>query len=86
MLPLPAARFKFKEIDAGVDTDHRVAEGYDAEVLIRWGDPMLPGGQPLDPMNQSAASQKLQFGYNNDYLGYLPMPGAPIRRSMGCWW
>ncbi len=25
---------------------------------------------------QSAAAQKLQFGYNNDYLGYIPMPGA----------
>ena len=27
-------------------------------------------------MKQTAAGQKLQFGYNNDYLGYLPMPGA----------
>ncbi len=42
-----AARFKFKEIDAGVDANHHVAEGYDAEVLIRWGDPVLPGAQPL---------------------------------------
>jgi secreted PhoX family phosphatase len=71
-----APRFTFKEIAAGVDADHHVAEGYDAQILIRWGDPVLPGGQPLDPMKQSAATQKLQFGYNNDYLGYLPMPGA----------
>jgi secreted PhoX family phosphatase len=27
-------------------------------------------------MRQTAAAQKMQFGYNNDYLGYLPMPGA----------
>ena len=47
-------RFKFKEIEAGVDADHHVAEGYDAQMLIRWGDPVLPGGQPLDPMKQSA--------------------------------
>jgi secreted PhoX family phosphatase len=69
-------RFAFKEIDAGVDKDHRVAEGYDAEILIRWGDPVLPGGKPLEPMNQNAAAQKLQFGYNSDFLGYLPIPGA----------
>ncbi len=71
-----ASRFKFREIEAGVDADHHVAEGYDAQVLVRWGDPLLPGAQPLDPMKQSAAAQKSQFGYNNDYLGYIPMPGA----------
>jgi secreted PhoX family phosphatase len=69
-------RFAFKELKAGVDDKHHVAEGYDAQILIRWGDPILPGGKPLDPMNQSAATQKLQFGYNNDFVGYLPMPGA----------
>ena len=71
------SRFKFKEVEAGVDANHHVAEGYDADVLIRWGDPILPGAPPFDPFKQSAAAQKRQFGYNNDYLGYIPMPGAP---------
>ncbi len=69
-------RFRFKEIAAGVDEKHYVADGHDADVLIRWGDPVLPGAPAFDPMKQTAAGQKLQFGYNNDYLGYLPMPGA----------
>ncbi len=43
---------------------------------MRWGDPVLPGAPPFDPMTQSAAAQKLQFGYNNDFVGYLPMPGV----------
>jgi secreted PhoX family phosphatase len=71
-----ASAFKFNEVVAGSDKNHHVAEGYDSQILIRWGDPILPGGKPLDPMNQSAATQKLQFGYNNDFVGYLPMPGA----------
>lgn len=71
------SRFKFKEIEVGVDTNHVVAEGYDADVLIRWGNPVLPGAPPFNPLKQSAAAQKLQFGYNNDYIGYIPMPGAP---------
>ena len=70
------SRFKFAEVTAGVDADHHVAEGYDADVLIRWGDPVLADAPAFDPRNQSAAAQKLQLGYNNDYLGYLPMPGA----------
>ena len=32
--------------------------------------------QPSIPTKQRRRDQKLQFGYNNDYLGYLPMPGA----------
>ena len=70
------SRFNFPELAAGVDTDHHVAEGYDADVLIRWGDPVLSDAPPFDPARQTAAAQRLQFGYNNDFLGYLPMPGA----------
>ncbi|MTW16499.1 DUF839 domain-containing protein [Rhodoplanes serenus] len=78
------SRFDFAEVAAGVDETHHVAEGYDADVLIRWGDPVLPGAPPFDPAGQTAAAQRLQFGYNNDYLGYLPMPGAenPARHGL----
>ncbi|HEX8417703.1 MAG TPA: PhoX family phosphatase, partial [Methylobacterium sp.] len=71
-----ASPFPFKEIAAGTDERHHVAAGHDAEVLIRWGDPVLPGAPPFDPRNQSAAAQAQQFGYNNDFVGYFPMPGA----------
>jgi secreted PhoX family phosphatase len=70
------ARFPFREVAAGVDEKHHVADGYDADVLIRWGDKVLPGAPAFDPLKQTAAAQKQQFGYNNDYLGYIPMPGA----------
>jgi uncharacterized protein len=35
-------------------------------------------------MQQSAVAQKRQFGYNNDFLGYFPMPGAanPSRHGL----
>jgi secreted PhoX family phosphatase len=71
-----AGRFTFAEVSAGVDDKHHVPEGYEAHVLIRWGDTVLPGAPPFDPRAQSAAAQKLQFGYNSDYIGYIPMPGA----------
>jgi secreted PhoX family phosphatase len=71
-----SGRFAFNEVAAGVDEKHHVANGHDADVLIRWGDPVTPGAPAFDPLKQTAAAQKQQFGYNNDYLGYIPMPGA----------
>ncbi|MDP2408659.1 MAG: PhoX family phosphatase [Pseudolabrys sp.] len=68
--------FPFTEVTAGVDERHHVAAGYNADILVRWGDPVLPGAPAFNPAQQNAAAQKTQFGYNNDYLGYLPMPGA----------
>jgi uncharacterized protein len=67
--------FNFKEIAAGSDENHYVAEGYDADVLIRWGDPVVPGAPEFDPKAQTAAKQAVQFGYNSDYLGFLPIDG-----------
>lgn len=71
-----ARRFHFDEVKAGVDANHHVAAGYDADVLIRWGDPVVAGAPSFDPNKQTAASQQLQFGYNCDFVGYVPMPGA----------
>jgi secreted PhoX family phosphatase len=72
----PASRFRFEEIEAKVDPNHAVASGYDADILVRWGDPVLPGAPAFDPLAQSADAQSKQFGYNADFLGYFPMPGA----------
>ncbi|GEO38917.1 hypothetical protein GGE65_003924 [Skermanella aerolata] len=68
------AAFSFDEVERGVDRTHHVAKGYKAEILIRWGDPVLPGAPAFDPMKQTAAAQKMQFGYNNDYVGYIGLP------------
>ncbi|NQW09860.1 MAG: PhoX family phosphatase [Alphaproteobacteria bacterium] len=67
------SRYVFDEVAHGVDETHHVAPGYDADVLIRWGDPVLPGAPTFDPNNQSEASQLAQFGYNNDFLGVVPL-------------
>ena len=74
--PGSVSSFDFKEVTAGVDDKHYIPEGYETDILIRWGDPVLADAPAFDPRNQSAAAQAKQFGYNNDYLGYIPMPGA----------
>jgi hypothetical protein len=67
--------FNFKEVVAGSDENHYVAEGYDADVLIRWGDKVAADAPAFDPTKQTADAQAGQFGYNNDYLGYIPLNG-----------
>ena len=69
-----ASRFTFTEISHGVDRTHHVAPGYDADILIRWGDAVLADAPAFDPQRQTAAAQLKQFGYNNDFIGYLPLP------------
>ena len=65
--------FRFVEIMRGMDETHHVAEGYRADLLIRWGDPLFADSPAFDPMNQTAEAQRRQFGYNNDFLGLVPL-------------
>jgi len=71
-----ASAFSFAEVEAGVDETHHVAEGYDADILLRWGDGLFTDSPEFDPANQTAAAQARQFGYNNDYVGYIPLDGS----------
>ncbi|NKK65435.1 DUF839 domain-containing protein [Rhizobium leguminosarum bv. viciae] len=68
--------FNFSEVEAGVDDKHHVAEAYDADILLRWGDAVLPGAPQFDPAKQTADAQNKQFGYNNDYVGFIPLDGS----------
>ncbi|AWC20626.1 putative phosphatase [Aminobacter sp. MSH1] len=68
--------FNFDEVAAGIDDKHHVAAGYDADVLLRWGDPIFTDAPEFDPLNQSAEAQARQFGYNNDYVGYIELEGS----------
>ncbi|MGW0602126.1 PhoX family protein [Streptomyces sp. NPDC002776] len=51
-----------------------VPEGYGQQVVIRWGDPVLPGAPRFDARRQSAKAQARQFGYNADYMALLDIP------------
>lgn len=67
--------FNFPEVAAGVNETHYVAEGYKADVLIRWGDKVVEDAPAFDIEKQSAEAQSKQFGYNNDFLGFIPIGG-----------
>ncbi|WLQ12947.1 PhoX family phosphatase [Hahella aquimaris] len=64
----------FTELPHGQDETFHVAPGYEHDVLISWGDKVLADAPAFDPRNQSAQAQSKQFGYNNDFVGFLSLP------------
>lgn len=59
-----------------------VPQGWTWRPVIRWGDPLFDDAPEFDPLNQSAAAQERQFGYNCDYLDILPTTGTRGRRAL----
>jgi hypothetical protein len=51
-----------------------VPEGYYAVTLLRWGEPLTAGAPQHNVWNQTPEDQAQQFGYNCDFVGYLPLP------------
>lgn len=76
----------FKSLPLTIDATHHVPQGYKADIVVRWGDPLTKGAQPLDLANQSAASQAAQFGYNCDFIGYFPLPFDSENSDSGLLW
>jgi secreted PhoX family phosphatase len=50
-----------------------IPDGYTSNVVIRWGDPVVPGAPEFDFDNQTAEAQAMQFGYNCDFTGLVDL-------------
>jgi uncharacterized protein len=69
-----ASTLSFEPIPSSVGADLSVAKGYRATPFLKWGDPILAGAPPFDPQRLNVEDQASQFGYNCDYVGFLPLP------------
>ncbi|WP_338897117.1 PhoX family protein [Streptomyces sp. TG1A-60] len=78
-----AARgLRFTAVEPNTADTVTIPEGYRQNVVIRWGEPILRGAPAFDPENQTGAAQAGQFGYNNDFLALLPLPGERGRKLL----
>lgn len=72
----PAAAAGFAEVPQGMGEGCLLPPGYRAQVLLRWGDPLLPDAPPFDVARQTASAQAGQFGYNCDFIAFFPLPAG----------
>lgn len=75
--------FGFAEIPHGSDAKSHVPEGYREQVLLRWGDPILPHSPDFDPQAQTPEKQVRQFGFNCDYIAFMPLPKGSATAGHG---
>jgi secreted PhoX family phosphatase len=73
----------FEELEHGIDEKHHVAKGYSANVLIRWGEGIGEGSSNFNIGKQSAELQEKQFGYNCDFIAYMPLPAGSSSSEAG---
>ena len=71
-------QLRFQPVSLNAEDEIKVPPGYSADVLLRWGDPIIAGALEFDLHNQTAAAQSMQFGYNCDFVAFFPL-GAGSR-------
>lgn len=73
----------FTEIEKRYAQSHSISPGYNVQVLLRWGDAILPDAPLFNPRKQFGKAQARQFGYNNDFLAYFPYPRGSNSSTRG---
>jgi uncharacterized protein len=76
-------RLTFTRVPPGTVDRVTVPAGYTYAVLIGWGDPLHGGDLAKNPLSITPEEQERRFGYNNDFVAFLPIVG---RRDRGLLW
>ena len=73
----------FDEVGPSESAEDVLPPGYSRQVLISWGDPLFNQAPSFDAANQTVTAAEVQFGYNNDYIAYLPIDPTEPRSDHG---
>ncbi|MFE4665421.1 PhoX family protein [Streptomyces sp. NPDC056716] len=77
-----ARGLRFTTVAPNTNDAVTIPTGHNQNIVIRWGEPILRGAPAFDPDKQTAQAQAGQFGYNNDFLALLPVPGEKDRQIL----
>ena len=73
----------FNELEHGLNENIAVAKNYKTQVLVRWGDPIFDDAKEFNPLLQTKDSQLKQFGFNNDFIGFVSHPDSDKSSTHG---
>lgn len=73
----------FGEIPHAYDENLHIPAGYTGKAILRWGDPIVAGAADFDAEKRDAAAQAQQFGYNNDFIHFCPLPEGSASSDHG---
>ena len=73
----------FPELDRVTDPTDHWPDGYRRQILLRWGDAIFPDSPAFDLATLDGAAAERQFGYNNDFTAFLPLPQGIGRSDHG---
>ncbi len=79
-----ASAFAFRELDSTPTDRAEVAEGYNAEVLIRWGDAVLADAPAFAPTAQTAAAQARSSATTTTISAISPCRARRTPRPTAC--
>ena len=82
------SRIGFTPVPPNTADTVTVPDGYAWRTFVRWGDPILPGtgGLNSDFSNVTPEQQAGAFGYNNDFVAYLPATRDGDESDVGLLW
>ena len=74
--------FTFAEVPHVNDPTHHVPDDYEVQILIRWGDPVLPGAPPFDPTQaERRRAGACSSATTTTILGLHPAAASAARRA-----
>lgn len=73
----------FAEVPRSSGEGIQVPPGYNAQVLLRQGDPIKPGAPEYNPATQTGAEQEQQFGTDPDFISFMPLPYGSKNSTRG---
>jgi uncharacterized protein len=73
----------FTEVPRSTGEGIQVPPGYNAQVLLRQGDPIKSGAPEYNPATQTGSDQEQQFGTDADFISYMPLPYGSKNSTRG---